>query len=149
MRLFYYLTQGQDGMEALLFADDVITLASRAAEIVELGTVLLIWISLGPPFKWSNFMGGQHIEWIGYWLCLEEFRLGISEKRAAWFRKWVDKALGEGKVSMRDFTAVLGRLCFVMGALEYLRPFVAPLFAWTAAIGHDGDMSCHGPCRSC
>ena len=41
---------------------------------------------------------------------------------------------------MADFVAVLGRLCFAMGPLEYLRPFVAPLFAWAAAVGPRGRM---------
>ena len=35
---------------------------------------------------------------------------------------------------------MLGRLCFSMGPLEYLRPFVAPLFAWAAAVGHRGSL---------
>ena len=39
---------------------------------------------------------------------------------------------------MADFVAVLGRLCFAMGPLEYLRPFIAPLFAWAAAVGPRG-----------
>ena len=41
---------------------------------------------------------------------------------------------------MSDFVAALGNICFIMGALEYLRPFTAPLFAWAAAVGHDGSM---------
>ena len=41
---------------------------------------------------------------------------------------------------MADFTAVLGRLCFAMGPLEYLRPFIAPLFARAAAVGPRGKM---------
>ena len=45
-----------------------------------------------------------------------------------------------GRTDLADFTSVLGRLCFSMGPLEYLRPFVAPLFAWPAAVGHRGSM---------
>ena len=34
----------------------------------------------------------------------------------------VSKTLKKGFVEMRDFHAVLGRLCFTVGALDYLRP---------------------------
>jgi hypothetical protein len=43
-----------------------------------------------------------------------------------------------GTTDMQDFAAVLGRLCFAMGPLEYLRPFIAPLFSWSAAVGSRG-----------
>ena len=140
IRLFYYLVAGRGEQEALLFADDIMMLASRAAEIVDLGALLFIWVAFGLPFKWRKFRGGHEVEWIGYWMSLETFQLGISAKRAAWLKDWVDKVVGQGFVEMRDFSAVLGRLCFVMGALEYLRPFTAPLFAWAAAVGHSGKM---------
>ena len=38
-------------------------------------------------------------------------------------------------LDLADFAAVLGRLTFALGVLEYSRPFVAPLFAWSAAVG--------------
>jgi len=138
--MFYYLVNNFGDQEALLFADDLLMAASRSEEIKDIGAIIFLWVALGVPFKWSKFRGGQQAEWIGFWLCLGEFRLGVSEKRAAWMRKWIARVLAEGFVEMRDFTAVLGRICFVMGALEYLRPFTAPLFAWAAAVGHDGRM---------
>ena len=53
-------------------------------------------------------------------------------------REWVSKTLEKGVAEMRDFHAVLGRLCFAVGALDCLRPFKAPLFAWAAAVGTKG-----------
>jgi len=41
---------------------------------------------------------------------------------------------------MQDLEAVLGRLCFAVAPLEFLRPFLAPIYAWMAAIGHRGNM---------
>ena len=40
----------------------------------------------------------------------------------------------EGAVDIKDFQAVLGRLCFAVGPLEYTRHFLAPLYAWLASI---------------
>jgi hypothetical protein len=50
----------------------------------------------------------------------------------------VEKVIKAGFVEMRDFHAFLGRVCFIVGALEYLRPFLAPLYAWAAAVGRVG-----------
>lgn len=34
----------------------------------------------------------------------------------------------------RELKSVLGRLSFVAGALRHLRPFLAPLFSWSASL---------------
>ena len=43
-------------------------------------------------------------------------------------------------VDLDDLCAVLGRLSFAMGPLYHLRPFVAPIYAWTSAVGRGGRM---------
>jgi hypothetical protein len=52
---------------------------------------------------------------------------------------------------MRELEAVLGRLCFAMAPLEHLRPFLAPIYAWVAAvgssIGYSRAASSRGPLR--
>ena len=82
--------------------------------------------------------GGTQVEWVGYLADLWKGHLGLSVKRAAWLAGWMRTQVREGTVDMKDFTAVLGRLCFAMGPLEYLRPFISPLFAWAAAVGARG-----------
>ena len=62
----------------------------------------------------------------------------MSEKRARWLITWMTAQADNGATDLADFAAVLGRLCFAMGPLEFLRPFVAPLFAWSASMGHGG-----------
>ena len=115
----------------LVFADDAAMFAASAKEI---GATILLWVALGVPWKWSKIRGGQEVDWIGNGLSVANFRLGISEKRARWIRDWVSKTLEKGFAEMRNF-GVLGRLCFAVGALDYLRPIAAPLFAWAAAVG--------------
>jgi len=96
---------------------------------------------IGIPFRWKKFRGGTEINWIGYWIDVRAFRLGISEKRAAWLANWLRVQVEAGRVDMQDLEAVLGRLCFAVAPLEFLRPFLAPIYAWMAAIGHRGNMA--------
>ena len=80
------------------------------------------------------------MDWIGFWTDLWAGHLGISEKRAVWLSGWMMKQVEAGRTDLADFTSVLGRLCFSMGPLEFLRPLIAPLFAWGAAVGHKGSI---------
>ena len=41
-------------------------------------------------------------------------------------------------MELADFKAVLGRITFAMGPLDFLRPFMGPLFTWSAAVGLRG-----------
>jgi len=79
------------------------------------------------------------------------FRVGISETRAAWLTTWLRTQVEQGQVDMRDLEAVLSRLCFAMAPLEYLRPFLAPIYTWVAAvgsgIGYSRSASSRGPLR--
>ena len=51
---------------------------------------------------------------------------------------WLEAKADEGFVLMDDFVLVLGRLTFALGQMEFVRPFVAPLYAWAAAVGCRG-----------
>ena len=102
---------------------------------MDLAAVLLIWVSLGIPWKWKKFKGGYQLDWIGYYIDFETYYLGISVKRAEWLVNWCDKTVAEKKTRVADLRAVLGRLCFALGALEYLRPFTVPIYSWVAAGG--------------
>ena len=113
-------------------------IAGRASEIVDFGALILVWMALGVPWKWKKFRGGHQASWIGYWMCLESYELGISATRAEWLCSWIRRSLKEGEVQMSDFRAVLGRISFTLGVLDYLKPFVSPLFSWAAAVDHLG-----------
>ena len=78
------------------------------------------------------------MNWIGYWVCFETYELGISESRSRWIVGWIREALEDGSVQVADFRAVLGRLSFTLGVLDYLKPFVSPLFLWASAVDHLG-----------
>ena len=132
-RLFYLILSASGGQDSLLFADDILMVAGREAEIVYLGVMIFLWSSLGVPWKWRKWRGGHQVSWIGYWICFETYQVGISEARSKWLCRWIHDALEKGEAQMSDFRAVLGRISFALGVLDYLKPFILPLFSWTAA----------------
>ncbi len=77
--------------------------------------------------------GGTLITWIGYSVNLLELSLGISASRAEWTASWLERCARDGACCMEEFASALGRLTFVAGALEYDRPFLAPLHTFAAA----------------
>ena len=86
------------------------------------------------PISWKKVRGGTQVHWIGYQIDVREFRKGISEKKVQWIKDWVDKHSVSGGVLGRDLKSALGRFSFVAGALHHVRPFLGPLFAWSAVL---------------
>ena len=125
LRLFFHILSAAGDQDALLYADDLFTTAGTKQEIVDIGAMLLIWEALGTPWKWRKFRGGYSCNWIGYWVDFENYALGIEA----------------GAVEMADFRAVLGRLGFAVGALDNLKPFLSPLYAWMSSVSHLGRMT--------
>ena len=50
--------------------------------------------------------------------------------RAQWLDGWLTRAIQARKVDTKDLRDALGRMVFVYGALQYDKPFLAPLFAF-------------------
>ena len=140
VRLAHYLLGPMGVHELVMYVDDFLFFAESQREVEAMGLMIFIWGVLGFPFRWDKFSGGTDVDWIGYRIEARDFAFGISVKRAVWLAKWMRDRLADGYVEMSDFEAVLGRLCFALGPLEYLRPFIAPLYAWAAAVGHKGRM---------
>ena len=140
VRLGHYVAGAASEQEILLYVDDFLMIPFNKEGIVMAGVLIYMWTALGIPLRWDKCRGGNKVEWIGFWTDLWSGHLGISERRARWLSDWMSEQVKAGRTDLADFTSVLGRLCFSMGPLEYLRPFVAPLFAWAAAVGHRGSM---------
>ena len=64
---------------------------------------------------------------------MARFEIGISEKRAAWVIGWIDGKVAERRIRLGELREGLGRLQFLAGPLEHLRPFLGPLYAWACA----------------
>ena len=132
-RAVYYLT-GTLKLFLLTYVDDLLFITQGKAATDAIVVALLFMVVLGVPFSWHKCKGGTQVEWVGYYVDLEQKSVGISEKRADWICNWVETTVAAGVVKLHDFSAVLGRLSFAMAAIEHLRPFLGPLYAWSAAL---------------
>ena len=86
---------------------------------------------LGCPLSWNKTNGETVTNWVGFELLLTEHALGLTERRAAWVVKWARETPAAKVVHVRAFEEALGRI--VTGALELLRPFLAPLHAFATS----------------
>ena len=98
----------------------------------------LVWLILqemiGVPFAYHKFRGKTLVAFIGYELDYGSRLVGLSEARGAWVRSWVEEARkARFVVSVRRFAEFLGRLGFVARVVYWIKPHLAPLYAWAAA----------------
>ena len=100
------------------------------------GSVLafIYMAALGSPFKWSKQRGGLCSEWVGLTTDYRNYSFGISERRSAWLVAWIQEVCRVKLVEPRLFAAALGRLGFAATALPWEKPFLGPLYVWSAAV---------------
>ena len=81
--------------------------------------------------SWKKFRGGLELDFVGFFTDYGRFELGLSEKRAAWVMQ-VLRGLVENKyvITGYAFAELVGRLGFASQAVPWIRPLLAPLYAW-------------------
>ena len=114
----------------LLVADDFHLEAGGSEYRAGLITFFILCSLIGIPLSWNKTAGGDVISWVGLELSHSTHQLGITEKRAAWFIQWTQEHSAKRFVHMARYEEGLGRLMFVAGALEFERPFLAPLYKY-------------------
>ena len=82
---------------------------------------------LGVPISWKKVTSGLVVSWIGLEINLRDWRLGLSERRAAWIINWLDKTISAKSVDLGELQQAVGRFQFSFGVLVYDRPFLAPM----------------------
>ena len=116
-----------------VYSDDgVVTGMGKNAHLGPLA-VLAYLVLMQVPIKWSKVGGGIRFEWTGYAFDVGRFEIGIAAKRAVWVASFCQGIVESGSVVIRRLREGLGRLGFVSGPLEHIRPFLAPIYAWVAA----------------
>lgn len=134
VRLCHRLAGQELGVYHLLFADDG-WIASVGKDFWKKALFWLFCMELLEfPISWKKVRGGLVVQWIGYQLDVENFSRGVSSKKVDWVVGWIQRKLQEGGATGREMRSALGRFSFVAGALHHVRPFLGPLFAWTAMI---------------
>ncbi len=130
MRAIHLLADPSDELWLLLMADDLKAESTAVRPKVSVIFVVLVLVVLGVPLSWHKSQGGQVIQWIGYEVHLAQLALGISARRASWCVEFLLQLSRDGQADIGKVRSGLGRLCFVVGALEWERPFLAPLFSF-------------------
>jgi len=133
MRLAHYLLGPRYMLMLLFYADDGKATANGPYFERDLLLMMLIFAVLNIPISWKKVGGGIEYEWIGYCENIQDYTLGISAKRSAWVINWIREKLRDRLILLRELREGLGRLSFVAGPLEVVRPFLGPLYAWVAA----------------
>ena len=117
-----------------VFADDLKVVAGGPNKWRCIMKIYLIWIMMGTPFAWNKFRGGLEVDWVGYWCDYARFEMGLSEIRTTWLCEFMSTCCGGQVVLMRRFEEGLGRLGFAARILVWMKPFLAPLYAWASAV---------------
>ena len=130
IRLVHHMALPEQQLWLMLLADDFKVEPTSETPRKDVLFVLTLLKLFKVPFSWRKTQGGDVITWIGYTVFVRELRLGVSEARATWAVNWLRRVSRDGTVVMEDLRAALGGLSFLSGALEYDKPFLAPLFAF-------------------
>ncbi|CAE7442349.1 unnamed protein product, partial [Symbiodinium necroappetens] len=134
-----------DKFYMLVYVDDLHVVVYGSDKFETLWILFLALEIMGTPFSFHKFKGGVNVDYIGYHLCYYTWSAGISEKRATWIIEWINQAeQAQWMVTGRQLTEFIGRLNFVTRLLAWLKPFLAPLFAWLS-----GQMLSARPAGSC
>eukprot|EP00435_Cladocopium_sp_Y103_P065101 s792_g27.t1 len=119
----------------LAYVDDLHLLCVGPDKFISLWMSLLAYEVMGTPFSYRKFRGGLSVEYVGYQLEYDRTVAGISKKRAAWVIAWIDEAEQNGwMVQGRSFIEFTGRMSFIARVVTWLKPFLAPLFAWSSVL---------------
>eukprot|EP00435_Cladocopium_sp_Y103_P002248 s5620_g1.t1 len=119
----------------LVYVDDLHGVFIGPSKYMMLWIWVLAFELVGTPFGYHKFRGGYASEFVGFQLRYDLGEVGISLKRGTWLAEWIAKAAtNKYVVAVRDFSEFLGRLGFVSQLLVWLKPHLAPLYAWAAAV---------------
>ena len=133
VRYTHFMLGYDDPLWTLIYSDDGNLMSGQEWKERSLVLHLFTLAVIGVPLAWDKARGGVEQEWIGYWLDLGRFELGVSLSRAAWASTWLADRVREGRAQLGELLQGLGRLGFITSAVDFLRPFLGPLCAWASA----------------
>ena len=127
-RLSQYLAGDRVSTWHMLVADDFHLEAGGPSYRPALIVFFALCAACGVPLSWNKTAGGDTVAWVGFELLHRSYKLGISRKRAEWFTRWTREVAATDYVLMSNLEEGLGRIMYVAGALEFEKPFLAPLY---------------------
>eukprot|EP00973_Karenia_brevis_P055488 7716387-Karenia_brevis.AAC.1 len=117
-----------------LFADDSDLLAAGTDAVPKLALTMMALHLIGTPISWRKVAGGSHYEWMGHGQIPKSFEIGLSIERTTWLHRWAVETLEMKVVLVRRVMGALGRMGYARNPVSGLRPFLGPLYAWTASL---------------
>ena len=132
-RLLHDLLGYQHALWSLLYSDDGWLIGRGKDYHVGLVLYLFILVVLGAPLAWHKAQGGVQSALAGYALDVGRLAIGISESRTQWAVRWLEDKIAENRVQLGELREGLGRLQFIAGPLEHVRPFLGLVYAWACA----------------
>ena len=133
VRLTHYALGHTHALWALIYSDDGKITAGGDYQARKLLLHMLVLMVLRVPISWKKVRGGPEVEWIGYFFDLGRLEIGVTFARAVWASNWLSDKVAEGRVRLGELREGLGMLQFIAGPVEHIRPFLGPLYAWSAA----------------
>ena len=119
----------------MVYVDDLHGVFIGERKFLHLWIWILAFELVGTPFGYHKFKGGLVSNFVGFHLRYDLCQVGISDKRGEWLCGWVDQVSSKNfVVATRDFSEFLGRLGFVSQLLTWMKPHLAPLYSWAAAM---------------
>ncbi|CAE7367716.1 unnamed protein product [Symbiodinium natans] len=119
----------------LIYADDLHVVSGGRERWINIWMMLALLSMQGTPFSDHKWRGGLHVDWVGYWIDYTRFHIGISEKRCRWISDCIDGLeKANWLVDVRRYHELHGRLGFMSKILIWIRPFLAPGYAWLAVV---------------
>ena len=117
----------------IIYVDDLHVVVVGPDRFRTLWLLLAAYEVAGTPFNYAKFKGGLEAEFVGYYLSYYESRAGISERRCRWVLDWIAAVERDRWMILgRSLAEFVGRLTFVGRMVGWVRPFLAPLYAWKA-----------------
>ena len=140
-RSVYYLL-GRAELALLIYVDDLLWLIRDKQGLELIPLVIFYLVVLGLPFAWKKFGGGSVLSWVGFEICLQSAKIGLSEQRARWLCRWLDDSVSTGRARIADVSAVLGRLSFgLINCVRALQAFLGTGVCVGSLHGHRARVS--------
>ena len=117
----------------IIYVDDLHVVVVGPDRFKTLWLLLAAYEVAGTPFNYAKFKGGHEAEFVGYFLSYADHRAGISERRCRWVLDWIASVERDRWMVLgRNLAEFVGRMTFVGRLVGWVRPFLAPLYAWKA-----------------
>ena len=125
----------QEWFYQLCFVDDIHGVFTGQHKFRNLVMWFVLYLTLGTPFSFKKFRGGFKVPFVGFELDYSTWKVGMSDSRGAWIVSWIKDARSKRYVvQVRLFREFLGRLGFVSRIVVWIKPHLAPLYAWSSAV---------------